>query len=92
MSEDEKEELKMKKYSVIQLCLVDEVLREVVNEDTAASLWLKLESLYMTKSLTNKLYLKQHLFILHTKEGTPIKDHLDEFNKILIDLKLLMLE
>jgi len=29
----------------------------------------------------------QRLFILPMKEGTPIKDHLDEFNKILMDLK-----
>ena len=41
----------------------------------------------MTKSLNNKLYLKQHLFTLRMKEDTPIKDHLDELNKILMDLK-----
>ena len=73
MSEDEKKELEMKTHSVIQLYLADKVLREVVDEDTAAGLWLKLESLYMTKSLTNKLYLKQRLFTLHMKESTPIK-------------------
>ena len=55
MSEDEKEELEMKAHSAIQLCLADEVLREVADEDTAVGLWLKLESLYMTKALTNKL-------------------------------------
>ena len=31
--------------------------------------------------------LKQRLFTLHMKEGTQIKDHLDELNKILMDLK-----
>ena len=58
MSEDEKKEFKMKAHSVMQLYLADEVLQEVADKDTAAGLWLKLESLYMTKSLTNKLYLK----------------------------------
>ena len=87
MSEDEKKELEIKAHNAIQLCLADKVLREVVDKDTAASLWLKLESLYMIKSLINKLYLKQCLFTLHRKEGTPIKDHLDELNKILMDLK-----
>jgi len=87
MSEDEKEELEMKAHNAIQLCLADEVLWEVVDEDTAAGLWLKLESLYMTKSLTNKLYLKQRLFTLRMKEGMLIKDYLDELNKILMDLK-----
>ena len=34
MSDNEKEELEMKVHSVIQLCLTDEVLREVADEDT----------------------------------------------------------
>ena len=77
----------IKAYNAIQFYLIDEVLQEVVNVNTAVGLWLKLESLYMTKSLTNRIYLKQRLFTLHMKEGTPIKDHLDELNKILMDLK-----
>ena len=77
IADDEKEELEMKAHTVIQLCLADEVLREVADEDTAAGLWLKVESLYMTKSLTNELYLKRRLFTLRMKEGTLIKDHLD---------------
>ena len=59
MSEDEKEELKMKTHSAIQLYLTNEVLRKVFDKDIVVSLWLKLESLYMSKSLTNKLNLKQ---------------------------------
>jgi len=42
MSEVEKEELEMKVHSAIQLCLDDEVLREVADEDIVADLWLKL--------------------------------------------------
>ena len=59
MPEDEKEELEIKAHGVIQLCLANKILREVANEDTTTSLWLKLESLYMTKSLINKLYLNR---------------------------------
>ena len=92
MFDDEKKELEMKVHSAIQLCLADDVLPEVADEDIDVSLWLKLESLHMTKSLTNKLYLKQRLFTFRMKEGTSIKEHLDELNKILIDLKILMLE
>jgi hypothetical protein len=69
------------------LSLSNEVLREVADEETATGLWKKLENLYMKKSLTNQLYLKQQLYTLKMKEGMPLCDHLDEFNKILMDLK-----
>jgi len=41
------------------LCLGNKVLRDVAKEPTAASMWSKLESLYMTKSLANRQLLKQ---------------------------------
>jgi hypothetical protein len=69
------------------LCLADDVITEVVDQDTAAALWLKLESLYMTKSLTNKLMLKRRLFALRMQEGTPLRDHLDQLNTILLELR-----
>jgi hypothetical protein len=87
LSEDKKEEILEKTHSAIQLCLNNEVLCKVVEEDTAAKLWLKLESLYMTKSLTNRLYLKKRLATLHMHEGMLIKDHLDKFNRVTIDLR-----
>nr|GEU84370.1 retrovirus-related Pol polyprotein from transposon TNT 1-94 [Tanacetum cinerariifolium] len=52
-----------------------------------AGLWLKLESLYMTKSLANKLRLKDRLYTFRMKPGTSVQDHHDEFNTILIDLE-----
>ena len=60
----------------IMLCLADDVITEVSDEETAAGLWLKLESLYMKKSLTNKLLLKQRLFGLRMDEGTQLREHL----------------
>ncbi|KAG6495421.1 hypothetical protein ZIOFF_043244 [Zingiber officinale] len=87
MTYEQWEELDEKALSAIQLCLPREVLREVIHETTAAGLWLKLESQYMTKSLANKLRLKDRLYSLCMQEGTPIQSHLDEFNSIIIDLE-----
>ncbi|XP_048420834.1 receptor kinase-like protein Xa21 [Pyrus x bretschneideri] len=69
-SAEEKEDALNRAHSAIMLSLSDEVLREVDNETTAAGLWLNLESRYMTKSLTNRLYLKQRLYTLRMTEGS----------------------
>ncbi|GJS77777.1 retrovirus-related pol polyprotein from transposon TNT 1-94 [Tanacetum coccineum] len=74
-------------HSTILLCLSDEVLYEVGDEETEKGVWKKLETIYMKKSLTNKLLLKQRLFSLRMKEGSSLKEHLDALNSILMDLK-----
>lgn len=86
MSEDNKEELDLKAFCEIQLYLADEVLREITDV-SVVGLWLKLGNLYMTKSLTNRLYLKQRLYTLRMRECMSLKAHIDKFNKIIIDLK-----
>lgn len=86
-SSEKSVELEEKAHSSILLSLSDGVLREVADEETAAGLWKKLENLYMKKSLTNRLFLKQRLYTLKMEEGTPLGNHLDEFNKIFMDLK-----
>lgn len=40
----------------------------------------------MMKSLTNKLLMKQRLFSLMMQSGTPLRDHLENLNSILLDL------
>ncbi|KAL6133480.1 hypothetical protein ACLB2K_065715 [Fragaria x ananassa] len=79
--------LEEKAHSTILLCLADDIITEVAEEETAAGLWLKLKSLYMTKSLTNKLLLKRRLFSLRMEEGTTLRDHLDQLNTILLELR-----
>ncbi|GJZ16482.1 retrotransposon protein, putative, ty1-copia subclass [Tanacetum coccineum] len=64
----------------------NKILREVTGETTAARVWSKLETLYMTKSLANKLYLKQKLYTFSMPAGRKISEHIDEFNKIVLDL------
>ena len=61
VSEAKWEKMDTKALSAIQLCLSNEVLREVVKETTSKGIWEKLESLYMAKSVTNRLLLKSRL-------------------------------
>ena len=83
----EMEFLEEKTHSTIMLCLTDDIINKVSEEETVVGLWLKLESLYMTKSLTNNLLLKQCLFGLRMQEGTSLRDNLEKLNTILLDLK-----
>ena len=69
------------------LSLADNIITEAAEEEIIFGMWLKLETLYMTKSLTNKLLLKQRLFSLCMNEGTPLRYHLDQFNTILLELR-----
>ncbi|GJS08194.1 retrotransposon protein, putative, ty1-copia subclass [Tanacetum coccineum] len=64
----------------------NKVLREVTVETTAAGVWSKLKALYMTKSLVNKLYLKKKLYTFYMLAGRKIFEHINEFNKIVLDL------
>ena len=50
MIDDEWSELDERALSGIRLCLVDDVLLNIMSEKTIAGLWTKLEKLYMTKS------------------------------------------
>ena len=56
----------------IILCLSNEVLYNVMKEETTIGLWCRLESLYMKKSLSNKLFMKKQLYRFRMKKGTPI--------------------
>jgi hypothetical protein len=53
------EEMDVKAANAIPFNLSDEVIHNVIDEENAESIWQKLESLYMVKNLTNKLYVKK---------------------------------
>nr|GEV88898.1 retrotransposon protein, putative, Ty1-copia subclass [Tanacetum cinerariifolium] len=81
-----KAELNKKPHSAVYFCFGNKSLREVTGETTATGVWSKLETLYMTKSLANKLYLKKKLYTFYMSVGRKIFEHIDEFNKIVLDL------
>ena len=76
-----------KARSVIVFLLGDKVLSDVAKEPTAASIWSKLKSLYMIKSLAHRQFLKQQLYSFKMVKSKAIMEQLTEFNKILDDLK-----
>ena len=61
MTDSDWEDLDARALNTSRLCLADEVLFDIVGESTAEGLRGKLETLYMTKSLTNRIYLKRQL-------------------------------
>ena len=79
-------EIQIKAHSAILLSLGDEVLREISDEETAVGLWDKLAKIYLKRSLANKLYLKKKLYTLRMVEVKELRKHLDEFNKIVLEL------
>ncbi|KAK8918612.1 hypothetical protein KSP39_PZI021035 [Platanthera zijinensis] len=85
--DDEWEKLDLKAINTIQLCLTDEVMYNVVDTETTTDLWTKLEELYMSKSLTNKLYVEKQLYRLRMSESTQLLDHMNAFNKLISQLR-----
>ncbi|GJW66597.1 retrovirus-related pol polyprotein from transposon TNT 1-94 [Tanacetum coccineum] len=86
MEAEAKDEINKKAHSAVILCLGNKVLREVTEEMIAAEVWSKLDTLYMIKSLDNKLYLKKKLYTFYMSAGRKFSEHIDEFNKIVLDL------
>ncbi|KAH9704628.1 CCHC-type domain-containing protein [Citrus sinensis] len=82
-------EIDRKVRGTIILSLADSVIREVAKEPTVVDLWAKLESIYMKKSLANRLYIKKRMFTLKMVEGISLDDHLDEFNKVYDTLEII---
>ena len=83
--EEELSEVLDRAHSAIIISLGDGVLKEVGGEKTAARLWKKLEDLYTKKSMAKRLTIKKKLYTLQMEEGSSIIDHIDAFNKIILD-------
>ncbi|MFQ6663229.1 hypothetical protein Gotur_030834 [Gossypium turneri] len=58
LNQTEWEKLDEKALFAIQLCFTNTVLQEVLMKYTLTALWKRLQTLYVTKSLANRLMLK----------------------------------
>ncbi|TXG48163.1 hypothetical protein EZV62_027457 [Acer yangbiense] len=86
LTKEQKNDMLDMSLGTIILSLSDNVLREVNDEKTACDVWKKLESLYLTKSLTNKIYLKERLFGFKMDASKGLGENLDDFKKMIIEL------
>ena len=86
MTDEDWEDLDARILGTIRLFLADEVFFNIVEEMKTTGLWTKLESLYMKKNLSNKIFLKRHFYSLWMKEGMKITDHLNVFNTLICQL------
>ena len=78
-----------KNHNAIILSIGDKVLRHVSKEKTAAGVWSKLEGLYMTIFLANRIYLKQALYSFKMSEDKVLVEQLNMFNKLILDLEII---
>ena len=86
MNDTKWKDSKTRVVSTIRMCLANEVMYHVMNEESPTTIWLNLESHYMSKSLTNKLLLKKKLYGLKMVEESALDQHINVFNRIISDL------
>ena len=56
-------------------------------EETAKDLWEKQEGLYQDQSMTTRILLQRRLHTFKLDSGILLQDHLDAFNKLVMDLQ-----
>jgi hypothetical protein len=83
-SDDEK---KKDRKTLSHIHLSNNILQEVLQEKTAAALWLKSESICMSKDLTSRMHMKMKLYTHKLQEGGSVSSHLSVFKEIVVDLQ-----
>ena len=71
-----------KALSMIQLHLSNDILQEMVQEKSAAALWINLESICMSNDLTSRMHMKMKLFMHKMQESGLVMNHLSIFKDI----------
>jgi hypothetical protein len=83
---DDWKKLYQKAKRTIRLYLSDSILLNVSEEDTTKDLWDKLGKLYQSKSLVNKLFLRNKSYNLKMRDGNSVAKHLNAFNTVVSQL------
>uniref|UniRef100_A0A803PJQ8 Reverse transcriptase Ty1/copia-type domain-containing protein n=1 Tax=Cannabis sativa TaxID=3483 RepID=A0A803PJQ8_CANSA len=86
LKKEKLEDMEELAYYTIIMYLSNIIRRKVQNIKTAPELWRKLEEIYMTPSLTNKINLLESLYGFKIFSHLSLDDNLDAFNQIIIGL------
>jgi len=86
MSDEDWVKLDWKEKSTIWLCIFYSLLLIVLGEAMTKALWDKLWTLYQSKSLVNKLFLRKMLYNLRIKDGDSVTKHMNAFNTMVSQL------
>ncbi|CAL8168905.1 unnamed protein product [Prunus armeniaca] len=76
-----------KAKSSIEIHLTRSVRSHITEKMTAREAWEKLHNVYMGKTVSNKLFLKDELFGLRLEEGGDIEDHVCKFQNCITNLQ-----
>ena len=79
-------EMQLKAYGAVILNLGDKVLREIQEQKTAAEILERLDEIYCSKSLANRLYMKRRVYSYCFSSDKSILEQLEGFNKAVDDL------
>ena len=77
VDDDKWEEMRAQACATIRLCISDQIIYHVMEETSPKKIWETLETKFMSKTLTNKLFLKQKLFSLKMQEGSDLTTHIN---------------
>ena len=74
--------------------MLDSVLLNVFREATTKNLWVKLGTLYQSKSLVNKFFPWKKFYNMRLKDGDLVTEPLNAFNNVVsqflfVDIKIL---
>jgi len=86
INETEWTKIQKRVVSVIWLAVALEIKQNMWKEITQKALWEKLENIYTSKLLTNRLCLKMELYKLKIEMRGDLHDHINKFNQLVSQL------
>lgn len=87
MTAKEKESMEELAYGTIILNLSDNIMRQVIDFKTAYEIWNKLDTIFLSKDLPNKAYLREIFFTYKMENSISLSEILNEFKTLSSNFK-----